>query len=67
MGRKILKLFLSCGRRDFLEFLPIESKIQRYFYVLWGAIFGIFHPKSRSEDTLRFTEYDFWKSSSRTN
>lgn len=57
MGRKILKLFPLRGVQFFWNSFSYYS----------GAIFGIFHPKSRSEDTLRFTEYDFWKSSSRTN
>ena len=41
-------IFFRYGEKN-LEIIPITR----------GAIFGIFHPKSRSEYTLRFTEYDF--------
>ena len=49
-------IFFRYGEKN-LEIIPITR----------GAIFGIFYPKSRSGDTLRFMEYDFWKSSLPTN
>lgn len=41
-------IFFHFGEKN-LEIIPIAR----------GAIFGIFYLKSRSEDILRFTEYDF--------
>ena len=46
MGRKILKLF-PLREAGFFGIL---------FPIVGGAIFGIFYPKSRHEDILRFME-----------
>lgn len=54
-------IFFRYGEKN-LKIIPILW-VARFFGILFpiarDAIFGIFHPKSRSEYTLRFTEYDF--------
>lgn len=42
-------IFFRYGEKNF-EIIPILRE---------ARFFGIFHPKSKSEDTLRSTEYDF--------
>ena len=54
-------IFFRYGEKN-LEIIPIARGAIFFwnsFSYYRGTIFGIFYPKSRSEYTLRFTEYDF--------
>ena len=53
-------IFFHYGAKN-LKIIPIArgAIFWNSFSYYSGAIFGIFHPESRSKDTLRFMGYDF--------